>query len=223
MTTVSQTSTENLLASLGVSSSSTKSASESQQDRFLTLLVTQMRNQDPLNPMENAEVTTQIAQISTVNGIDKLNATLQAMETSFLAAQTLQAGTLIGRGVLSEGDAMVLEQGSASAAFVLDARATEVQIEIRRADGTVVHTDTLNEAPAGTSIISWDGKDDGGNQLPDGVYAFEVSAIQDGKRAQADTLGFGRVHGVVLDAGGLMLDTHGLGVVPLGQVRQILQ
>src|SRR5512139_2511892 len=172
MSTVTQTNTDSLLASLGVSASKTKSASESQQDRFLTLLVTQMRNQDPLNPMENAEVTTQIAQISTVNGIDKLNATLKSMETSFLAAQTLQAGSLIGRGVLSSGKSMVLEQGKASAGFVLDAPVTDLQVEIRKA-GTVVHRYSIDKAPAGTSIIEWDGKNGQGAQLPDGVYEFE--------------------------------------------------
>ncbi len=223
MNPVSQTNAENLLASLGVSANKTKSASESQQDRFLTLLVTQMRNQDPLNPMENAEVTTQIAQISTVNGIDKLNATLKSMETSFLAAQTLQAGSLIGRGVLSDGNSIVLEQGEGSAGFVLGAPASSIQIEIRKPDGTLVYSDVLDQAPAGTSIIQWDGNSDAGEKLPDGVYRFEVSAVQDGKRAPVDTLGFGRVQSVVLDAGGLMLDTRGLGVLSLAQVKQILQ
>ncbi len=222
MTTVTQTTTDSLLASLGVSSGKAKSTAESQQDRFLTLLVTQMRNQDPLNPMENAEVTTQIAQISTVNGIDKLNATLEAMETSFLAAQTLQAGSLIGRGVLADGDSLVLEQGRASAGFVLDAPATNLHVEIRK-DGGVVHTYTLDQAPAGTSIIEWDGMNADGAQLADGLYEFTVSGLVDGKRVELDTLGFGRVHSVVLDAGGLMLDTQGLGVLPIGQVKQILQ
>lgn len=223
MTTVTQTSTDSLLASLGVSSSKTKSASQSQQDRFLTLLVTQMRNQDPLNPMENAEVTTQIAQISTVNGIDKLNATLKAMETSFLAAQTLQAGSLVGRGILAEGDSLVLEQGKATAGFVLEAAATDVQIQIRNAGGVLVHSQVMDKAGAGTTIIEWDGKADDGTQLGDGVYTFEVSALQDGERAPADTLGFGRVQSVVLDAEGLLLDTRGLGVLALGQIKQILQ
>lgn len=222
MTTVTQTTTDSLLASLGVSSDKAKSTAESQQDRFLTLLVTQMRNQDPLNPMENAEVTTQIAQISTVNGIDKLNATLEAMETSFLAAQTLQAGSLIGRGVLADGDSLVLEQGRASAGFVLDAPATNLHVEIRK-DGSLVHTYTLDQAPAGTSIIEWDGMNSDGAQLADGLYEFTVSGLVDGKRVELDTLGFGRVHSVVLDAGGLMLDTQGLGVLPIGQVKQILQ
>src|SRR6266581_9760134 len=76
------------------------SVTENIQDRFLKLLVTQMKNQDPLNPMDNAQVTTQLAQISTVSGIDKLNATLQTMVSGFDASQSLAAANMIGRGVL---------------------------------------------------------------------------------------------------------------------------
>jgi len=222
MTTVNATATESLLNSFGASNKA-KSAAENQQDRFLTLLVTQMRNQDPLNPMENAEVTTQIAQISTVNGIDKLNATLAGMEASFLAAQTLQAGSLVGRGVLGEGDSLLLEQGKGTGAFVLDAPATGVQINFFDSKRVLVHTETLDQVRAGTTVIEWDGKTDTEEQLADGNYTFEVTALRDGKRTDVDTLGFGRVQGVVLDAQGLMLDTRGLGVLALGQVKQILQ
>jgi flagellar basal-body rod modification protein FlgD len=222
MTTVNATATESLLNSFGASNKA-KSAAENQQDRFLTLLVTQMRNQDPLNPMENAEVTTQIAQISTVNGIDKLNATLAGMEASFLAAQTLQAGSLVGRGVLGEGDSLLLEQGKGTGAFVLDAPAADVQINFFDSKRVLVHTETLDVVRAGTTVIEWDGKTDTQEQLADGKYTFEVTALRDGKRTDVDTLGFGRVQGVVLDAQGLMLDTRGLGVLALGQVKQILQ
>src|SRR5690348_7475888 len=79
------------------------------QDRFLKLLVTQMKNQDPLNPMDNAEVTSQLAQISTVSGVDKLNQTLTAMSSSFLASQTLQASGLIGRTVMAGGTDVLLQ------------------------------------------------------------------------------------------------------------------
>jgi len=222
MSTVTTTATDSLLGSFG-SSSKDKATAENQQDRFLTLLVTQMRNQDPLNPMENAEVTTQIAQISTVNGIDKLNATLKSMETSFLAAQTLQASSLIGRGVLGDGDSMLLERGQATAAFVLDQPAAGVEVKIFRPDGAQVYSKLLGPQPAGTTAITWDGKSDAQEQLADGLYKFEVTEMRDGKPALVDTLGFGRVQSVVLDAQGLMLDTRGLGALALGQVKQILQ
>ncbi len=73
------------------------------QDRFLKLLVTQMKNQDPLNPMDNAQVTSQLAQINTVNGIQQLNATMQGLATSFMSAQSMQSTSLIGHTVLTDG------------------------------------------------------------------------------------------------------------------------
>ena len=83
-----------------------KSAADDVQDRFLKLLVTQMKNQDPLNPLDNAQVTTQLAQISTVNGIEKLNATIEAMASSFTSGQSLQAATMIGKDVLVPGSTL---------------------------------------------------------------------------------------------------------------------
>src|SRR6478735_11728176 len=95
------------------------SATEGLQDRFLKLLVTQMQNQDPLNPMDNAQVTTQLAQISTVSGVDKLNQTLNTMSSSFLAAQSLQASGLIGRSVLAPGNDVMLQAGGGAGGIQL--------------------------------------------------------------------------------------------------------
>src|SRR5215204_242231 len=88
------------------------SATAGLQDRFLKLLVTQMKNQDPLNPLDNAQVTTQLAQISTVNGIEKLNATIEAMASSFTSGQSLQAATMIGKDVLVPGSTLQLAGSS---------------------------------------------------------------------------------------------------------------
>ncbi len=77
-------------------SNAAKPGTDDPQDRFLKLLVTQMKNQDPLNPLDNAQGTSQLAQISTVSGIEKLNTTIQAMANSFAAGQSLQAASMIG-------------------------------------------------------------------------------------------------------------------------------
>src|SRR5574340_1776139 len=104
-----------LLASLNASSSATSATNASSvastQDRFLKLLVTQMKNQDPLNPMDNAQVTSQMAQLSTVTGIDKLNVTLQALSNSMTSHLSLQAATIIGHGVLVPGSGVDLSGG----------------------------------------------------------------------------------------------------------------
>ena len=118
-TGVNATSQEAFIATTNQPRAAQSNGVESVQDRFLTLLVTQMRNQDPLNPLENAEVTTQLAQISTVSGIDKLNQAMQGMTQGFLATQSVQAGSLIGRGVLAPGSTLVLEAGQAKAGVSL--------------------------------------------------------------------------------------------------------
>src|SRR5690349_5722545 len=80
------------------------------EDRFLKLLVTQMQNQDPLNPMDNAQVTSQMAQINTVTGIDKLNTTVQGLNSQFVQMQALQGASLMGKGVLVAGNKMTMAE-----------------------------------------------------------------------------------------------------------------
>ena len=118
-----------LLASLAQPASSSAN-SQTLEDKFMTLLLTQVRNQDPLNPLDNTTMTSQLAQISTVNGIDKLNTTVQQMSASFLAAQQLQAGSLIGHGVLAQGDTIALANGKATGGLVLDQPADDVVVQV---------------------------------------------------------------------------------------------
>jgi flagellar basal-body rod modification protein FlgD len=112
MTTVQSTTSSTSAASAATVASQTSAI----QDRFLKLLVTQMKNQDPLNPMDNAQVTSQMAQLSTVSGIDKLNATVQALSDSMAAAQSLQAASMIGHAALVPGTEIDLLKGKSNAA-----------------------------------------------------------------------------------------------------------
>src|SRR5687768_18113691 len=96
-----------------------KSATDDIQDRFLKLLVTQLRNQDPLNPLDNAQVTTQLAQISTVSGINKLNDTVASLSASMAAGQYLQAVGLVGRDVVVAGTKLTLADGKAPYAMAI--------------------------------------------------------------------------------------------------------
>src|SRR5690606_27422467 len=104
MSTISTSYTDTNSAALDAANASTQSLMESTQDRFLTLLVTQLRNQDPLNPMDNAEVTSQIAQLSTVTGINQLNNTWLARSGQMNVSQSMQPANLIGKAVLVPGD-----------------------------------------------------------------------------------------------------------------------
>ncbi len=225
MTTINPTSRDALLASLSQTASKKPGATDAQnqQDRFLTLLVAQMRNQDPMNPLDNAQVTTQLAQISTVTGIDKLNTTVQNLSSALTAVQSLQAGSLIGRGVLGPGQSLLLQQGSATAGVSLANAADQVTVKVTNAAGALVRTLNLGPMPAGTSTFRWDGSTDAGGTAPDGAYKFEVAAVAQGKAATADPIGYGRVQSVTLGSSDLLLNTVGLGQVGLSTVKQILQ
>lgn len=215
------TSRDQLLQSLTAAQSSQKGSADAIQDRFLKLLVTQMRNQDPLNPLDNAQVTTQLAQISTVSGIDKLNSTVAGLSSSLLAAQSVQAGNLVGHGVLAPGNALLLQPGGAIGGVSLAGPADQVTVNIRGSAGQLVKTLTLGPQQAGVHTFQWDGLTDTGTQSTDGVYTFEINAIQAGKQISADALGFGQVSSVTLGGDQLQLNTLGLGPVALGQVKQI--
>jgi flagellar basal-body rod modification protein FlgD len=222
MTTVNPSSMDAMLASL-TPAPRKASAVESVQDRFLTLLVTQMRNQDPLNPLDNAQVTSQLAQISTVTGIDKLNAALQGMSASLRATQSLQAGGLIGRGVIGPGNNLLLEQGSATGGVTLTEPADRLTVTVTTPQGAIVRVLPLGAVAAGMLTFRWDGSTDSGGVAPDGDYRFRVEALRQGRPVPVETLGYGRVRSVSLGEEQLMLDTQGLGAVGLGQIKQILQ
>ncbi len=127
------------------------------QDRFLKLLVAQLNNQDPMNPMDNAEMTSQMAQINTVVGINSLNSTMETMSSQFTAMQVLQGTSMIGRTVLAEGNTLGTPvEKISTAAFDLSGTAADVKVNITTASGTVVDTVTLGALDAGRHYFAWD-------------------------------------------------------------------
>jgi flagellar basal-body rod modification protein FlgD len=192
------------------------------QDRFLKLLVTQMKNQDPLNPMDNAQVTSQMAQLSTVTGIDKLNATVQALSASMTSAQSLQAASMIGHAALVPGTEIALATGNSGAAVELAQPADTVTVTITDVAGNVVRTLQLGAQDAGVIGFTWDGMDDNGVAVADGKYEFSSTAVLDGTSSTPTSLSYGVVNSVSLTAGGALLNMGSLGEVGLDEVRQIL-
>jgi flagellar basal-body rod modification protein FlgD len=213
-----------LFASLNASSSSAakiQTAADT-QDRFLKLLVTQMKNQDPLNPMDNAQVTSQMAQLSTVTGIDKLNVTLQALSDSMVPNQTLQAATMIGHGVLVPGAGVDLSSGSGYGGIDLTQSVDKVDIAIYDQAGVLVRNMQLGAQQAGLVNWQWDGRNDAGADMADGSYTFAVNATQAGNAVDAATLQFGMVNSVTQGKQGVALRVGQLDGIALSQVRQIL-
>lgn len=198
-----------------------KNTAQESEDRFLKLLVTQMRNQDPLNPLDNAQVTSQMAQLSTVTGIEKLNKALQAMSGSFASSQSLQAAGMIGRSVLAPGSGLLLQGGAAAGGFELKQSVDHAVVTIKGAAGNTLRSVDLGAQQAGNVMFQWDGVTDNGAIAPSGSYKFEVSATQGGKKVEAASLALGKVGSVSLGTSGVTLNTDVLGSVDVTSVKQI--
>ena len=191
------------------------------EDRFLRMLVAQLKNQDPLNPMDNAQVTTQMAQISTVEGIEKLNATLTAMAAAAGGQQALQATSMVGHQVLASGNALTLAEGGAQGGYALEGAAEALTLTVKSASGVVVHTAQLGAQQAGLHVFNWDGIADNGTPAAPGAYSFEISARSGKETVAAETLTLGRVDGVTPNAGGARLSVGSLGEVDLAAIKHI--
>ncbi|MCB1941504.1 MAG: flagellar hook assembly protein FlgD [Candidatus Accumulibacter sp.] len=219
-------SSSDILASLNAQSragtSALVSTSEEVQNRFLKLLVTQLKNQDPLNPLDNAAVTTQISQINTVTGIERLNATLETLLSTYNDGQAVQAAALIGKSVLVRGSGLVLANGTASGGVNLAEPVDDVMLTILGAGGSVLQSQRLGARDAGSFAFSWDGKTAAGSDAPPGSYGFTVDAVRGGEKVAAETLQIGTVSALVREKSGFQLDLGGLGRVDFGKVQQIL-
>ncbi|MCW5655629.1 flagellar hook capping FlgD N-terminal domain-containing protein [Hydrogenophaga sp.] len=132
---------------------------QASQDRFLKLLVAQLNSQDPLNPMDNAQMTTQMAQINTVSGIQELNATLKGMATQFGAMQQLQGTSLIGREALIEGSQLGFAGDVGRGAMNLKTAADQVYVDIMGTNGEIVETLDFGALGAGQHAFNWAGED----------------------------------------------------------------
>ena len=192
------------------------------QDRFLKLLVTQMKNQDPLNPMDNAQVTSQMAQLSTVTGIDKLNSTVEALSASMLASQSLSAVSMIGHPVLVAGTQIDLANSQGDAAVELTQPVDNLMVSISDTSGNVVRTLNMGAQQSGLANIQWDGRTDTGSIATDGKYSFSAVSTLGGNKSDATTLSYGMVNGVAQSQGGVTVNVGQLGEVSLNSIKKIL-
>jgi flagellar basal-body rod modification protein FlgD len=205
----------------GLSAPAASSAASEQ--RFLKLLVTQLNNQDPLNPLDNAQLTSQLAQMSTVSGIEKLNSAFQSLLSQNGSSQVLQSAALIGRTVLVPGKELLLQQGGdAPFAVELPVAADSVKVTITNAAGATVRSYDLGALPQGVKTLSWDGKGDNGAQLVGGAYTVQVQALSAGSSAAAETLTYAKVSSVAQGVSGVSLDLATGEKASLSGVRLIL-
>ena len=220
MSTVQDTSSVSSLLGAGAAAAS-KSSTADTQNRFLSLLVAQMKNQDPLNPLDNAQVTSQMAQLSTVQGIETMNTNLQALAASLGTNQMSQAASLIGRSVLVPGNTVSPTQMENVMGFELPRPADQVTVSIKDASGALVRKLDLGARDTGVNVLAWDGLTDSGTAAPAGQYSFQVDAVQGGKALDSTALKLGTVNSVSQNAQGVQLNLAGNTSAGYADIRQI--
>jgi flagellar basal-body rod modification protein FlgD len=236
MTTVnsaSATSINDLMATMNPKAATTSTDSvDADTNKFMTLLVTQLKNQDPLNPLDNAQVTSQLAQLSTVTGVNKLNTTLESLKASYQSSEAMAATNLIGHGVLVEGNYANLSGGKSVFGVQLASAADNVQVIVTDAAGKDVQSIDLGPQQPGTVPVAWNGVPDpkqvdaAGNPvtLADGHYTFRVVATRAGQPlTDAKGLAFDSVASVTTGGtDGIRLNLPVKGQVAMADIKQVL-
>lgn len=192
------------------------------QDDFLKLLIAQMQNQDPLKPMDNQEFAAQLATFNSLGQLIDINSKLGGMQSNQGAANHLNAVSLIGKEIETNGNTVSLGEGSAAAIpYQLSANAARVAVTIRNGAGEIVRQLAAANQQAGEQTLVWDGKDSAGRSAPGGLYSFEIAAVDaNGKNIPSSGLVRGIVTGVNLEGSEPLLEVGGLSV-PLSSVTKV--
>ncbi len=212
--------------SLAAASKAVSGSSSLGKDAFLQLLVTQLKNQNPLDPQDNTAFVAQLAQFSSLEGITTLNDTVNSISGNFQSSQALQASSLVGRSVIVQTSEAYVDPASGKAfngtVVVADANSTPT-VTITNADGEVVRTLDLGTQQAGNSEFTWDGKDDEGALLEKGSYTFTAANKTDTGSTALTTYLPATVNSVTLSktGGEIMLNLAGLGSIAMSKVQTI--
>lgn len=221
------------LSSLQSSSSSGTSGSSSSGlsglgnvNTFYNLLVTQLTNQDPLNPISNQDLSAQLAQFSTASGVQSMQQSMAALTAQLAQTQGLQAANLVGQNVVFDSNSLSLgASGGAAGGFTLASAAQNVQVQVVNSAGQVVDTMQLGALPTGAQAFTWDGKDASGQATAAGNYTFNVTATDGSGQAVAATpFGTGKVQSVYLNgSSGPTLQLQGQSsTVPLSNIVGVM-
>ena len=195
------------------------------KDAFLQLLVTQLKNQNPLSPQDNGAFVAQLAQFSSLEGINTLNDSVNAISSNFSSSQALQASSLVGRSIITQTDkALVDTSKSMTGSVAVTAATGNVSIKITDKDGVVVRTLEMGAQSAGSSDFIWDGKNANGEVAPAGTYTFTATTKNDaGDSVALATYLPATVNSVTLSktGGEIMLNLAGLGSIGISKVQTI--
>ena len=204
-------------------SSAEKNSALTQED-FLSLLTTQLAYQDPTKPVDNAEMVSQMAQISTVDGITSLNSAVSDLSTVVTSSQALMASSLVGQKVLLPSSTGYMENGGGISGVIATGEgASDLTISIKNSSGAVVYQTTVSGDQSGNVAFNWDGKDSNGNALAEGKYTVSATGLVDGKSQSLSGLVYGKVNSVTLGSSSTStaLNINGLGSIELGNILEV--
>ncbi len=191
-------------------------------EEFLTLMTAQLKNQDPMKPLEGTEFISQLATFGTVSGVQEMKESMELLATSLRSTQTLNGSSMLGRDILVEADAFTHTQGgTVSGELEVPAGTTSLQVRITDSTGAVVREMTLDTAE-GTRTFSWDGLTNGGSQAESDDYEIEAVATVAGQTGSLPLMLSGRVSSVSIVGTNLMLNTPALGAVDMTDVRRVM-
>ena len=221
MSTVTNPTTDSAYAQYAFPETSKSSAGGMGQADFLRLMTEQMKNQDPLNPVKGAEFLGQLAQFSTVQGIENMQQAMGAMASVMENDQSLRAATLVGRDALVEADAVQLQAGAGVNGEIVATQAGPIHMEVVDASGQVVRRFDVEAAGSGAVQFAWDGKNSAGDPTQAGTYTFRATSGTDKDSEALSVRLAAHIDSVSIEPQGLVLNLAGHGSLPLASVRRI--
>jgi flagellar basal-body rod modification protein FlgD len=213
----------NVLSQYSLTPKTTTSSQSLGKNEFMNLMVAQMKNQSPLNPQDNTAFISQLAQFSSLEAMQKLNADASSIKSMYQSTQALQASAMVGRSVLVPSSTVNLgANANASGMVDLPASTGNLHLSILNGAGELVKNINLGQQAAGKIPFTWDGTDSSGKLMPPGTYTLKAQAGFGKASQNLSTLMSANVDSVsVSKAGTLTLNVAGIGAMPLNQVREI--
>ena len=198
-----------------------KKPAELGQNQFLTLMLAQLRNQDPMKPADPTQFLSQLAQFSQVTSTQNVEARITELTDSLRSTQVLNGTNLVGHDILARTDTATFTTGTTlRGAVEMPEGASSAQVEVRDSAGQLIRRFVI-PATQGTNEFSWDGYASDGTQALSGTYEIKITAGISGKNVSLDPMLYSRVSSVTMDSSGLVLNT-GVGAVELDDVQRVM-
>ena len=224
MTEINSSTSSDIINSLGTKTNAATEEQDLGKDAFLQLMIAQLQNQHPLSPAKNEDFIAQLAQFSSVEGIQNINSSIEELATAFRSSQALEASSLVGRQVQVSADTATLSaDGPVRGTIDLATSSANIKLYIEGPDGQVIRTQDIGTQERGAIDFTWDGTNESGLRVADGTYRVYASGLVDGEIADLPVAIGANVNSVTIGQNdSMILNIEGVGAVPLSEVSRFL-